>query len=114
VDSTILIEGESGVGKELIAQELHNTSLRQDKHLLKSTAELYQRLCWNLNYSDTKPERFTGARKEGKIGIFELANGGTLFLDEIAELPVSLQVKTTAGIAGWTDNSDWRCTSHNR
>lgn len=93
VDSTILIEGESGVGKELIAQELHNTSLRQDKPFIKINCGAIPETLLESELFGYEAGAFTGARKEGKIGIFELANGGTLFLDEIAELPVSLQVK---------------------
>lgn len=93
VDSTILIEGESGVGKELIAQELHNTSLRQDKPFIKINCGAIPEALLESELFGYEAGAFTGARKEGKIGIFELANGGTLFLDEIAELPVSLQVK---------------------
>jgi sigma-54 dependent transcriptional regulator, acetoin dehydrogenase operon transcriptional activator AcoR len=90
--STVLIQGESGTGKEVLAQAIHNESSRRDygfvaincgaipKNLIES--ELF-------GYDDGA---FTGARKGGHPGKFELANGGTLFLDEIGEMPLDMQV----------------------
>lgn len=93
VDSTVLIMGESGVGKGVVSSHLHKLSKRGSgpfitincgaipEHLLESELFGYER------------GAFTGALKEGKRGLLEIANGGTVFLDEITELPLSLQVK---------------------
>ncbi len=93
VNSTVLIQGESGVGKEIIAEILHSNSLRQDKPLVKINCGAIPEALLESELFGYEPGAFTGAKKEGKMGIFEIANGGTLFLDEIGELPLLLQVK---------------------
>lgn len=93
VDSTILIEGESGTGKELIAQQLHSNSQRRDKPFIKINCGAIPETLLESELFGYEAGAFTGARKDGKIGIFEIANRGTLFLDEIGDLPMSLQVK---------------------
>lgn len=93
VDSTILITGESGVGKEVVANVIHKSSERSSDSLIKvNCGAIPDNLLESelFGYSDGS---FTGAKKGGKPGMFELADGGTLFLDEIAELPLNLQVK---------------------
>ncbi|MBQ8800665.1 MAG: sigma 54-interacting transcriptional regulator [Clostridium sp.] len=92
-DANVLILGETGTGKELFAQSIHNASPRSQypfvavncaalpEHLLES--ELF-------GYSEGA---FTGAKKGGKEGLFELAHKGTIFLDEIGEMPINLQAK---------------------
>jgi PAS domain S-box-containing protein len=91
-DSTVLITGETGTGKELAARAIHGTSSRKDRPLIKvNCAALSPTLIESELFGHEKGA-FTGAvgRKQGR---FELANGGTLFLDEIGELPPELQVK---------------------
>lgn len=93
VDSTILIQGESGVGKELIAETIHVNSPRRQKAFIKVNCGAIPENLLESELFGYEEGAFTGAKKEGKLGIFELADGGTLFLDEIGELPLSLQVK---------------------
>lgn len=93
VDSTILVQGESGVGKELIAETIHSSSPRREKSFIKVNCGAIPENLLESELFGYEEGAFTGAKKEGKIGIFELANGGTLFLDEIGELPLNLQVK---------------------
>jgi transcriptional regulator with GAF, ATPase, and Fis domain len=91
-DSTVLILGETGTGKELIARAIHNTSPRKAKLMIKvNCAALPANLIESELFGHERGS-FTGAM-ERRIGKFELANGGTLFLDEIGEMPLELQVK---------------------
>ena len=91
-DSTVLIIGETGTGKELIARALHNSSLRHNKLMVKiNCAAIPSGLAESELFGHEKGS-FTGAI-ERRIGKFELAHNGTLFLDEIGELPLDLQVK---------------------
>lgn len=91
-DSTVLILGETGTGKELIARAIHNQSGRKNKVLVKvNSASLPAQLIESELFGHEKGS-FTGAL-EKRIGKFELANGGTIFLDEIGELPLELQAK---------------------
>jgi PAS domain S-box-containing protein len=93
VESTILITGESGTGKELIAEIIHeNSPCRQGPYLKLNCGAIPEHLLESELFG-YEGGAFTGARREGKPGYFELAAGGTLFLDEIAELPLGLQVK---------------------
>lgn len=93
VESTILITGESGTGKELIAEIIHeNSPCRTGPYLKLNCGAIPEHLLESELFG-YEGGAFTGARKEGKPGYFELADGGTLFLDEIAELPLGLQVK---------------------
>ena len=96
-NSTVLILGETGVGKELIARALHNASPRHDKIMVKvNCAALPENLIESELFGHERGS-FTGAI-ERRIGKFELANGGTLFLDEIGEMPHSLQAKLLRAI----------------
>lgn len=93
VDGAIIIIGETGTGKELLAQSIHNASPRKYSPFVAVncatlTAELLESELFGYVGG-----AFTGASKEGKIGLFELAYGGTIFLDEIGEMPISLQAK---------------------
>lgn len=91
--STILIGGESGTGKELFAHAIHNLSARAAKPFVKvNCAALPENLLESelFGYSEGA---FTGAKKGGKIGKFELSDGGTILLDEIGELNQAMQVK---------------------
>ena len=91
-DSTVLILGETGTGKELIARAIHNQSPRKEKVLVKvNCASLPAQLIESELFGHEKGS-FTGAH-EKRIGKFELADGGTIFLDEIGELPQELQAK---------------------
>jgi transcriptional regulator with GAF, ATPase, and Fis domain len=91
-DSTVLILGETGTGKELIARAIHSQSPRKDKVLVKvNCASLPAQLIESELFGHERGS-FTGAL-EKRIGKFELANEGTIFLDEIGELPLELQAK---------------------
>ncbi|UAY55317.1 sigma 54-interacting transcriptional regulator [Arachidicoccus terrestris] len=91
-DSTVLILGETGTGKELIARAIHNASPRKDKLMIKvNCAALPANLIESELFGHEKGA-FTGAI-ERRIGKFELAAGGTIFLDEIGEMPLETQVK---------------------
>ncbi len=91
-DSTVLIEGETGTGKELIARAIHSASARKGKPLIKlNCAALPTNLVESELFGHEKGA-FTGALQR-RLGRFELADGGTLFLDEIGELPPDVQAK---------------------
>jgi formate hydrogenlyase transcriptional activator len=91
-DATVLIQGETGTGKELVAQAIHSASARKDRPLVKiNCAALPANLIESELFGHEKGA-FTGAQVR-KIGRFELAAGATLFLDEIGELPLELQAK---------------------
>lgn len=93
VDSTVLILGESGVGKELIAELIHRASRRSKNPYIKINCGAIPANLLESEFFGYDPGAFTGAQKEGKPGLFELAQGGTLFLDEVGELPLDMQVK---------------------
>lgn len=93
VDSTVLITGESGVGKEILASFIHTNSLRKDKPFIKINCGAIPESLLESELFGYEKGAFTGANKEGKPGLFELANHGTLFLDEISEISLSMQVK---------------------
>jgi PAS domain S-box-containing protein len=91
-DSTVLVTGETGTGKELVARAIHSSSLRMDRPLVRvNCAALSPTLVESELFGHEKGA-FTGATGR-KIGRFELANGATIFLDEIGELPLELQSK---------------------
>ncbi len=93
VDSNILIEGESGVGKGVLSKFIHDNSDRREGAFVKiDCGSLAPSLIESELFGYEKGS-FTGAKKSGKTGLIELAQGGTLFLDEIGELPLNLQVK---------------------
>jgi PAS domain S-box-containing protein len=93
VDTTVLITGESGVGKEIIAQILHENSDRRDKLMVTVNCAAIPENLLESELFGYEAGAFTGASRKGKIGAFELADGGTIFLDEISELPFNLQSK---------------------
>jgi transcriptional regulator with GAF, ATPase, and Fis domain len=91
-DTTVLVMGETGTGKELVARAIHAASRRKDRPLIKVNCGALAPTLIESELFGHEKGAFTGAvgRKQGR---FELANGGTLFLDEIGELPLELQVK---------------------
>lgn len=89
----ILIYGESGVGKELFAQSIHNCSNRKNNPFVAINCASIAPELIDSELFGYEGGAFTGASKNGQIGKFELANGGTLFLDEVAELPLHFQTK---------------------
>ena len=93
VESTVLILGESGVGKGLFADLIHKISARSGRPLIKINCGAIPDSLIESELFGYEKGAFTGAQSAGKPGYFELADGGILFLDEIAELPLSSQVK---------------------
>ncbi len=91
--STVLISGETGTGKEVVAHAIHNLSSRKNKDLIRINAATIPESIAESELFGYEGGTFTGASKEGKIGKFEIANKGTLFIDEINQLPISLQPK---------------------
>ena len=92
IDTNVLVLGETGTGKELVARAIHGLSLRKDRTLVKmNCAALPSNLIESELFGHEKGA-FTGAHSR-RLGRFEIANGGTLFLDEIGELPLELQPK---------------------
>lgn len=91
-ESAVLILGETGTGKELIARAIHNLSSRNTRSFVKVNCGAIAPTLIESELFGHEKGAFTGAVKE-KIGRFEIADGGTIFLDEISELPVDLQVK---------------------
>ncbi|QQY80112.1 PAS domain S-box-containing protein [Keratinibaculum paraultunense] len=92
-NSSILITGETGTGKELFAQAIHNSSPRRNYPFVAVNCGAFPESLLESELFGYEEGAFTGARKGGKPGLFELAHNGTLFLDEIAEMPMNLQVK---------------------
>lgn len=90
-DSTVLIVGETGTGKEMIAQSIHHEKFHSERPFVAINCATLPEPLLESELFGYAPGAFTGARKEGKKGLFELAHGGTLLLDEISELPLNLQ-----------------------
>ncbi|MDD2216585.1 MAG: sigma 54-interacting transcriptional regulator [Eubacteriales bacterium] len=93
VDSTVLLQGPSGVGKSLISKIIHDNSLRKGKPFITIDCATLPPPLLESELFGYEGGSFTGAEKKGKTGFIELANCGTLFLDEISELPLGLQAK---------------------
>ena len=92
-ESTVLLMGESGVGKEVVANEIVSSSLRADRSFIKVNCGAIPENLIESELFGYEAGAFTGAAKNGKMGLFELANHGTILLDEIGELSLHLQVK---------------------
>src|SRR5699024_885634 len=92
VDSTVLIKGESGTGKSILANYIHQLSNRTGSFFTISCASIPDALLESELFGYA-PGAFTGAKKDGKQGLIELADKGTLFLDEVGEIPLQLQAK---------------------
>lgn len=92
-DTTILITGESGVGKGVITQQIHDRSQRKDFRIVHINCGAIPEALIEAELFGYDSGAFTGAKKEGSVGLIEQAHKGTLFLDEIGEMPLDLQVK---------------------
>lgn len=92
-DDTILIRGESGTGKELLAQSIHNYSGRKNGPFVAVNCAALPESLLESELFGYERGAFTGARKDGKIGLFEQAHHGTIFLDEIGDIPPKLQAR---------------------
>jgi len=91
-NSTVMIRGESGVGKELIAEAIHKASPRASKPFIKVNCSALPETLIESELFGHEKGSFTGANSD-HVGRFEMANGGTIFLDEIGDVPASIQVK---------------------
>jgi sigma-54 dependent transcriptional regulator, acetoin dehydrogenase operon transcriptional activator AcoR len=92
-DFTVLISGESGTGKELLSQSIHNASNRAQYPFVAVNCAAVPESLLESELFGYESGSFTGALKEGKIGLFEQANKGTIFLDEVGDMPLSLQAR---------------------
>lgn len=92
-DSTVLILGESGVGKEVLARAVHNSSRRKDMPMIKVNCAAMPEDLIESELFGYEDGAFTGAKKGGKLGKFELAHCGTIFLDEIGDMSLTMQAK---------------------
>jgi Transcriptional regulator containing PAS, AAA-type ATPase, and DNA-binding domains len=93
VPSNILIIGDTGTGKELFSQSIHNYSVRKNGPFVAVNCAAIPENLMESEFFGYAPGAFTGASKEGKMGYFELAHEGTIFLDEVSEIPLKLQGK---------------------
>ncbi|MBP2652821.1 MAG: domain S-box [Firmicutes bacterium] len=92
-DSTVIIRGESGVGKGVLARAIHNSSQRKDKPLIIVNCAAIPEALLESELFGYEEGAFSGAKKGGKLGKFELAHGGTIFLDEIGDMSLNMQAK---------------------
>lgn len=97
-DATVLLLGETGTGKELMAHAIHGASRRADKPLVSLNAAAIPETLLEAELFGVEPGAFTGAAAKPRPGKFQIADGGTLFLDEVADLPLSMQVKLLRAI----------------
>ena len=91
-DASVLVLGETGTGKELVAHEIHRRGQRRDKPLIRVNCASIPKDLYESEFFGHAKGAFTGAIKD-RAGRFEMADGGTLFLDEIGEVPLDLQSK---------------------
>jgi transcriptional regulator with PAS, ATPase and Fis domain len=117
----VLIQGETGTGKELLAQAIHNASLRADKAFVAVNIAAIPETLLEAEFFGVVPGAYTSADRKGRDGKFRLADGGTLFLDEIGDMSLALQGKLlrvleegefeALGSDGWCR---WMCASSPR
>ncbi len=93
VDSNVLIVGETGTGKELFAHSIHGASSRRSQPFVAINCAALPENLLESELFGYVPGAFSGASRNGKVGLFELAHKGTIFLDEIGEIPITLQAK---------------------
>lgn len=93
LDATVILLGETGVGKEVFAKYIFQKSARKDQNFIKVNCGAIPENLLESELFGYEKGAFTGASRNGKIGLFELADKGTIFLDEIGELPLNMQVK---------------------
>lgn len=99
-DVSVLIQGESGVGKEVVARAIHASSRRKGGPFVAVNCAAISETLWESEFFGYADGAFTGAARGGRRGKFEMAQGGTLFLDEIGEIPLSMQAKLLRALQG--------------
>ena len=92
-DSTVLLQGETGTGKEMVAQGIHAASWRADQNFVAVNVAAIPEDLMEAEFFGVAPGAYTGASPKGRVGKMMLANNGTLFLDEIGDMPIRMQVK---------------------
>ena len=93
LDTTVMLLGETGTGKELLAHAIHAASARADRPFVGFNVAAIPETLLEAECFGAAPGAYTGAEKKARVGKFELANGGTLFLDEIGDMPLAMQSK---------------------
>ncbi len=93
LDATVLLVGETGTGKELLAHAIHAASPRADKPFIAVNVAAVPETLMEAEFFGAAPGAYTGADRKGREGKFKLADGGTLFLDEVADMPMAVQAK---------------------
>jgi len=93
VESPVLLLGETGTGKELLAHGIHGGSARAEKPLVTVNVAAIPDTLLEVEFFGAAPGAYTGVDRKGRVGKFELADGGTLFLDEVGDMPLALQCK---------------------
>lgn len=93
VEASVVIQGESGVGKDVLAKFIHSSGSRKDAPFIHVNLGAIPKELFESQLFGYAPGAFTGASKQGKLGLVQLANHGTLFLDEVGELPLDMQSK---------------------
>ena len=100
-DATVLLLGETGVGKDVVARHIHRNSLRADAPFIKVDCGSIPENLIETELFGYVPGSFSGASKHGKAGLVEAASTGTLFLDEIGELPMTMQSRLLRVLQDW-------------